>query len=172
MNRSLFTGFRLCSAYQQRVCVNCDHSQTVLTKLCGLQDMYCFVLPFILKWVVVALVASVLVDVFSKLTKQGDESHMKIHDRLQAMMTERWQQCFQGAPSNSDMLLTFFRLGKKRMGFKLLPTFIRFAHSAQSTCRWDSTTAVPACYGLCRAANCKERFPFHSVTFRPHVCTC
>ena len=106
----------------------------MLTKLCGLQDMYCFVLPFILKWVVVALVASVLVDVFSKLTKQGDESHMKIHDRLQAMMTERWQQCFRGAPSNSDMLLTLFRLGKKRMGFKTLPTFIRLTICSKHVC--------------------------------------
>ena len=101
----------------------------MLTALCSLhpQDIYCFFLPFILKWVVDALVTSVLVDLFSKLTEKGDETHsgIKLHHRLRALVTEQWQHCFRGAPSNSDMLLTLFRLGRKRGALKMLPTFIR-----------------------------------------------
>ena len=95
--------------------------------LLSLQDLYCFVLPFILKWVVAALVASVLVDVFSKLTRLGDKSRMTVTGRLRDMLREAWQQHFQKAPSNSDMLLTFVRVNKRRKTLKLLPSFIRFA---------------------------------------------
>ena len=83
-------------------------------------------LPFVLKWVVAALVASVLVDVFSKLTRLSDKSRMTVTGRMRGMLREAWQHHFQKAPSNSDMLLTFVRVNKTRKSIKLLPTFIRF----------------------------------------------
>lgn len=92
---------------------------------CVAQDIYCFVLPFVLKWVVAALVVSVLVDLFSKLTKRGDRTRMTVHGRVQAMVAESWQQYSQKAPSNTDMLLTFLRLNKSRTSLKQMPSFIR-----------------------------------------------
>ena len=84
-------------------------------------------LPFILKWVVAALVTSVLVDVFSKLTHLGDKSRVTVTGRVRDMLRDAWQQHFLKAPSNSDMLLTFVRVNKRRKSLKLLPSFIRFA---------------------------------------------
>lgn len=96
-----------------------------LTAQVCLQDIYCFVLPLVLKWVAAALVASVLVDLFRKLTGKGDKVHIHVHERIQAMVQEGWQQRFWDIPSNTDMLLTLFRLNRKRKSLKLLPSFLR-----------------------------------------------
>ena len=90
-----------------------------------LQDIYCFVLPLILKWVVAALVVSVLVNLFSKLTELSDKSPISVRQRMQHMVIEGWQCHFQHAPRNADILLTLFWLNKQRKSLKLLPSFIR-----------------------------------------------
>ena len=97
-----------------------------MTVLLSLQDIYCFILLFILKWLVAALVVSVLVNIFSKLNELGDHARVHIYQRLQIMAKEGWQHLWNGAPTNSDMLLMMFRLTKKRKSHKLLSSFIRF----------------------------------------------
>ena len=91
-----------------------------------LQEMYCFVLPFVLKWVVAALVVSVLVDLFSTLRKQGDHSHSSVPAQIHALLTEWWQCLFHRAPSNQDMLATVFRLNGRGRTFRALATSVRF----------------------------------------------
>lgn len=138
-----------------------------------LQDIYCFVLPFVLKWLVAAMVVSVLVDVFSKLREQGDKSQITAHDQIQAMVAEIWQQYSQKAPSNSEMLLTFFRLNKARKSLKQLPSFIRFAphthdhHLFVDMCRQQGKDAHTLrhwadghmCYNCLHFDLCAAQFP-------------
>lgn len=99
---------------------------TVLTYLVHLQNLYCFLLPFVMKWLVAALVVSVLVDLFYRLREQGDKSPVTVTTRVQAMIAEAWQQYWRKAPSNIDMLLTFFRLNRKQKSMKTMPSFIRY----------------------------------------------
>ncbi len=87
--------------------------------------MYCFILPFILKWVVAALVVSVLVNLFSRLRKQGDHSHNSVVAQIHALLTEWWQRLFHRAPSNQDMLATFFRLNGRGRTFRAVATSVR-----------------------------------------------
>ena len=98
-----------------------------LTAMLCLQEIYCFVLPFILKWTVAAMVASVLVNLFSKLTDQGDKSQMHIHDRIQVMIAEQWQHHFQHVPSNSELLLMLLCWENTHQSLMLLPSFVRYA---------------------------------------------
>ena len=57
-----------------------------MTVLLSLQDIYCFILLFILKWLVAALVVSVLVNIFSKLNELGDHARVHIYQRLQTVV--------------------------------------------------------------------------------------
>ena len=98
-----------------------------------LQDIYCFILPFILKWLVAALVVSVLVNLFSKLNEIGDHARVHIYQRLQIMAKEGWRHLWNNAPTNSDMLLMMFRLNKKRKSLKLLSSFIRYVAKVFTT---------------------------------------
>ena len=79
-----------------------------------------------MKWLVAALVVSVLVDLFYRLREQGDKSPVTVMSRVQAMIAEAWQQYWRKAPSNIDMLLTFFRLNRKQKSMKNMPSFIRY----------------------------------------------
>ena len=56
----------------------------------NLQDVYCFMLPFVLKWVLAALLASVLVSLFSRLRRQGDRSHRGILAQVCALVHDWW----------------------------------------------------------------------------------
>lgn len=98
-----------------------------LTSCCCAQEIYVFILPFILKWVVAALVVSVLVNLFSSLRKQGDHSHSSVVAQIQALLIEWWQRLFQRAPSNQSMLVTLFRLNGRGRSFKAMPSFIRYS---------------------------------------------
>ena len=137
-----------------------------------LQEVYCFVLPFILKWVVAALVVSVLVNLFSRLRKQGDHSHSSVVAQIRAMLMEGWQRLFQQAPSNQNMLLTFFRLNGRGRTFKAMPSFIRY-------------TSIPGCkawvklYGVTAHRTCRTDGKYGSafaIRFRKcseahiHIC--
>ena len=93
-----------------------------------LQELYCFVLPFILKWVVAALVVSVLVNLFSKIRQQGDHSHSSVVHQVRALLAEWWQQVFQRAPSNQNMLLTLFKISGRGKLFKSMPSFLRYGN--------------------------------------------
>lgn len=86
-----------------------------------------------LKWLVAALVVSVLVNLFSQLREQGDKSPVTVVSRVKAMLTARWQQYYQDAPSNTDMLLSLFRLNRKQKSLKNMPTFIRSASAWYSS---------------------------------------
>ena len=86
-----------------------------------------FILPFILKWVVAALVVSVLVNLFSSLRKQGDHSHSSVVAQIQALVSEWWQRLFQHAPSNLNVLGTFSRLNFRGRRFRALATSVRSA---------------------------------------------
>ncbi len=86
-----------------------------------------FILPFILKWVVAALVVSVLVNLFSSLRKQGDHSHSSVVAQIQALLIEWWQRLFEQAPSNLNILGTFFRLNRRGRRFRALATSVRSA---------------------------------------------
>ena len=90
-----------------------------------MQEVYCFVLPFILKWVVAALEVSVLINLFGRLRKQGDHSHSSVVAQIRVLMTDGWQRMFQQAPSNQNMLLTLVQLNNKRRSFKALATSVR-----------------------------------------------
>ena len=74
------------------------------------------------------MVASVLVNLFSKLTDQGDKSQMHLHDRIQAMITEQWQHHFQHDPSNSELLSMLVCWDKKHQSLTMPPSFVRYAH--------------------------------------------
>ncbi|DBA75406.1 TPA: hypothetical protein ACH3X1_010669 [Trebouxia sp. C0004] len=101
------------------------------------QEVYCFFVPFILKWVVAALVVSVLVNLFSSLRKQGDHSHSSVVAQIQALLVEWWQGLFEQAPSNLNILGTFFRLNGRGRRFRALATSVRsFVRRAVS---WTST---------------------------------
>ena len=115
-----------------------------------LQDIYCFVLPFILKWLVAALVVSVLVDLFSKLNELGDKARVHIYQRIRIMTREAFQHYWNKAPSNADMLLLMFRLTRKRKSLKLLSSFIRHipAFTTQHSIARHSTTVSLQCFGL------------------------
>ena len=82
-------------------------------------------LPFILKWVVAALVVSVLVNLFSRLRKQGDHSHSSVVAQVLALLNEWWQRMFERAPSSQSMLLTLFRINGRGRAFKSMPSFLR-----------------------------------------------
>ena len=58
-----------------------------------MQEVYCFILPFILKWLVAALIASVLVTLFSRLRRQGDRSYSTLYAQIRAQFDEwlQWQ---------------------------------------------------------------------------------
>ena len=94
-------------------------------QLFAVQEVYCFFLPFVLKWVVAALTVSVLVNVFSTLRKEGDHSHSSVVAQIRAMLMEGWQRLFQQAPSNQNMLLTFVRLNGRGRRFRALATSVR-----------------------------------------------
>ena len=91
----------------------------------AVQEVYCFVLPFILKWVVAALIVSVLVNLFSRLRRQGDYSHSGVLQRIQDLVAEWWQRVFQKAPSSRSMLLSLVKLNGRGRAFKAMPSFIR-----------------------------------------------
>ncbi|DBA79405.1 TPA: hypothetical protein ACH3X2_000050 [Trebouxia sp. C0005] len=91
------------------------------------QEIYVFILPFILKWVVAALVVGVLVNLFSSLRKQGDHCHSSVVAQIQALLAQCWQCLFQRAPSNQNMLVTMFRLNGRGRSFKAMPSFIRYS---------------------------------------------
>jgi len=86
-----------------------------------------FILPFILKWVVAALVVRVLVNLFSSLRKQGDHSHSSVVAQIQALVIEWWQRLFEHAPSNLNILGTFARLNFRGRRFRALATSVRSA---------------------------------------------
>ena len=81
-----------------------------------MQEVYCFILPFILKWLVAALVASVLVSLFSRLRRQGDHSSTTIYAQIRALFDE-WLQCVRHhVSSNKRTLLILVRLiGRDRV---------------------------------------------------------
>lgn len=100
---------------------------TCYDMLCALtmQEVYCFILPFVIKWVVAALVVSVLVSLFSRLRRQGDHSHSSILAQIHSLLLEGWQRLFRQAPSNQNMLLTLFRVIGRGRTFRALPTSVR-----------------------------------------------
>ncbi len=69
-----------------------------------MQEVYCFILPFILKWLVAALIASVLVSLFSRLRQQGDRSSSTIYAQIRALLHE-WLQSMQHRVSSSKRTL-------------------------------------------------------------------
>jgi len=75
-----------------------------------MQEVYCFILPFILKWLVAALVASVLVSLFSRLRRQGDRSSTTIYAQIRALFNEWLQSMRHHVLSNKGTLLILVRL--------------------------------------------------------------
>jgi hypothetical protein len=75
-----------------------------------MQEVYCFILPFILKWLVAALIASVLVSLFSRLRRQGDHSSTTIYAQIRALFDERLQCVRHHVSSNNRTLLILVRL--------------------------------------------------------------
>ena len=94
--------------------------------ICLLQEIFCFVLPFILKWIVAALVVSVLVQLFSTLRKKGDHAHSMVVAQIRTLLYEWWQCLFGRAPSNQKLLSTLFRLTGRRRTFHAIASI-----------RWD-----------------------------------
>ncbi|KAL0034091.1 hypothetical protein WJX79_008239 [Trebouxia sp. C0005] len=125
------------------------------------QEIYVFILPFILKWVVAALVVGVLVNLFSSLRKQGDHCHSSVVAQIQALLAQCWQCLFQRAPSNQNMLVTMFRLNGRGRSFKAMPSFIRsFVKSALS---WKSTMS----FGRRSALQRMQSVKLHGVLHTP-----
>ena len=91
-----------------------------------MQEIYCFLLPFIVKWVVAALVVSVLVNLFSRLRQQGDHSHSSVVTQVQGLLLEWWQRKIHHAPSSQNMLLSLIKLNGRGSAFKAMPSFIRY----------------------------------------------
>jgi len=113
-----------------------------------------FILPFILKWVVAALVVSVLVNLFSSLRKQGDHSHSSVVAQIQALVIEWWQRLFQHAPSNLNVLGTFSRLNFRGRRFRALATSVRSAsekkrkdYAFRRQCN-EKPSITPGCPGV------------------------
>ena len=89
------------------------------------QDIYCFVLPFLLKFLVAALVVGVLVDIFSRLRRQGDHSHSSLVTQVCGLLKEWWQRMFQNAPSSLNIMLLLIKLNGRGKAFEAMPSFIR-----------------------------------------------
>jgi len=75
-----------------------------------MQEVYCFILPFILKWLVAALIASVLVSLFSRLRRQGDRSSSSIYAQICALLPEWLQSMRHHVSSSKRTLLILVRL--------------------------------------------------------------
>ena len=82
-------------------------------------------LPFVLKWVVAALIVSVLVNLFSRLRRQGDHSHSSLLHCIWDLLTEWGQRILQQVPSSRSMLLSLIKLNGRGKAFKAMPSFIR-----------------------------------------------
>ena len=78
-----------------------------------------------MKWIVAALVVSVLVNLFSRLRKQGDHSHSSVVAQARDIWLEGWQRLIRHAPSNGHILLVLLKMIGRRRVFKALPTSVR-----------------------------------------------
>ena len=74
------------------------------------QEVYCFILPFLVKWVVAALLTSVLVRLFSRLRCQADCTHISILARVCSLLHEWWQCMVCKAPISKQILVTMQEL--------------------------------------------------------------
>ena len=74
------------------------------------QEAYCFILPFLVKWVVAALLTSVLVRLFSRLRGQADCTHISILARACSLLHEWWQCMVCKAPISKQILVTMQEL--------------------------------------------------------------
>ena len=81
-----------------------------------MQEVYCFILPFVLKWLVAALIASVLVSLFSRLRRQGDRSSSSIYAQVCALLHE-WLQsvCHHILSSKQAHLILVHLIGRGRL---------------------------------------------------------
>ncbi len=75
-----------------------------------MQEVYCFILPFILKWLVAALIASVLVTLFSRLRRQGDRSYSTLYAQIRTLFDEWLQYLHHYVSSNKQTHLILVHL--------------------------------------------------------------
>lgn len=99
-----------------------------------MQEIYCFVLPFIVKWVVAALVVSVLVNLFSRLRQQGDHARSSVVTQVHGLLLQWWQRMMYRAPSSQNMLLSLIKLNGRGSAFKAMPSFIRYYSQLIAIC--------------------------------------
>ena len=81
-----------------------------MTACLNVQEVYCFILPFLVKWVVAALLTSVLVNLFSRLRCQADRTHISILAQICSLLHDWWQHIVCKAPSSKQILLAMLRL--------------------------------------------------------------
>ena len=118
-----------------------------------------------LKWVVAALVVSVLVNLFTRLRRQGDHTHSSVVAQIHSMLTKLWQCFFYQAPSDKCILDAFYQLTGKGRVFRAIPTSVRLVAMLHSCGLCRLTGSVLACTGLLQLADMtfvtKRRLTWH-----------